>query len=190
MDDFSESFYQDHWEVVGMDVINIVKAFWHSSKLLRKLNHTNLVLIPKVSCLKNLLQYRLIALCNVSYKVLAKVLTNRLKMVMLKTKEDRVGMALKLDMAKAYDRVEWEFLLVMMAKLRVLCPNSEQHREGCLPQGVRDILNTYVVGSSQGINMTKSSIYYGSKVKKRDKKISERTLNIQSKVGFGKYLRL
>ncbi|KAM1338902.1 hypothetical protein ACFX13_038545 [Malus domestica] len=178
MDDFSESFYQDHWEVVGMDVINIVKAFWHSSKLLRKLNHTNLVLIPKVSCLKNLLQYRLIALCNVSYKVLAK------------TKEDRVGMALKLDMAKAYDRVEWEFLLVMMAKLRVLCPNSEQHREGCLPQGVRDILNTYVVGSSQGINMTKSSIYYGSKVKKRDKKISERTLNIQSKVGFGKYLRL
>ncbi|XP_068317101.1 uncharacterized protein [Pyrus communis] len=57
-------------------------------------------------------------------------------------------------------------------------------------QGVRDILNTYAAGSGQGINMTKNSIYYGSKVKKRDKKIIERTLNIQSKVGFGKYLGL
>lgn len=53
-DGFSRSFYQDHWEVVGNVVINIVKAFWHSGKLLKKLNHTNLVLIPKVSCPKKL----------------------------------------------------------------------------------------------------------------------------------------
>ncbi|XP_009349501.2 uncharacterized protein LOC103941042 [Pyrus x bretschneideri] len=57
-------------------------------------------------------------------------------------------------------------------------------------QGVRDILNIYAEGLGQEINMAKSSIYYGSKVKKWDKKIIERTLNIQSKVGFGKYLGL
>lgn len=51
-------------------------------------------------------------------------------------------------------------------------------------QGVRDILNTYTAGSGQEINMSKSSIFYGSKVKKWDKKNIERTLNIQSLTGF------
>ncbi|KAM1647853.1 hypothetical protein ACFX15_008842 [Malus domestica] len=81
-DGFPGSFYHDHWEVVGKDVVNMIKAFWHSGKLLRNLNHTNLVLIPKVACPKNMKQFRPIALCNVSYKILAKVLTNRLKRVM------------------------------------------------------------------------------------------------------------
>lgn len=27
LDGFSSSFYQDHWDVVGKDVVNIVKAF-------------------------------------------------------------------------------------------------------------------------------------------------------------------
>lgn len=61
--------------MVGKDVVNIVKAFWHSGSLLQKLNHTNLVLIPKVTCPKSMTQYWPIALCNVRYKVLAKVLT-------------------------------------------------------------------------------------------------------------------
>ncbi|KAM2092455.1 hypothetical protein TB2_030374 [Malus domestica] len=305
-DGFSGSFYQDHWEVVGGDVISTVKAFWKSGKLLKKLNHTNLVLIPKVACPKNMTQYRPIALCNVIYKILAKVLTNRLKRVMPKvisdnqsafvagkyiqdnilvvheilhslmhqTKEDRAGMALKLDMAKAYDRVEWGFLLIMMAKLGFdpvfcrwikECVSSTSYsilmngtpKGYILPQrglrqgdplspylfllcteglsalirkglemgalhgvkvtpkgmpithllfaddsvlfceatveearGVREILNSYAVGSGQEINMLKSSIFYGSKVKKQDKKDIERTLNIQSKAGFGKYLGL
>ncbi|KAM1555078.1 hypothetical protein PS1_007619 [Malus domestica] len=148
-DGFTGCFYQDHWDTVGKDVIRIIKAFWHSGKLIRELNHTNLVLIPKVKCPKNMTQYRPIALCNVIYKILAKVLTNRLKLVMPKVisenqsafvagkqiqdnilvvheilhsllhqkKDDQAGMAIKLDMAKAYDRVEWKFLLSMMAKL-------------------------------------------------------------------------
>ncbi|XP_070679310.1 uncharacterized protein [Malus domestica] len=233
-DGFSGSFYQDHWEVVGNDVTKTIKAFWHSGKLLKKLNHTNLVLIPKVSCPKSLLQYRPIALCNVCYKILAK------------TEEDRSGMALKLDMAKAYDRVEWEFLLVMMAKLGfdpMFCKRIKECVSTAsysilvngaptgyiLPQrglrqgdplslflfllcterfsalirnvlfcevtvedekGVREILNSYVAGSGQEINMTKSSIFYGAKVKKREKKLIENTLNIQSRMGFGKYLGL
>ncbi|CAN6579067.1 unnamed protein product [Malus baccata var. baccata] len=203
-DGFSGSFYQDHWEVVGTDVTKTIKALWHSGKLLKKLNHTNLVLIPKVSCPKSLVQYRLIALCNVCYKILAK------------TGEDQSGMALKLDMAKAYDRVEWEFFLVMMAKVgfdpmfckRIKeCVSTASYSilvNGLLrvisllfcevtvedAKGVREILNSYVAGSWQEINMTKNSIFYGAKVKKREKKLIENTLNIQSRMGFGKYLGL
>ncbi|KAM1277853.1 hypothetical protein ACFX2J_029945 [Malus domestica] len=149
LDGFSGCFYQDHWNTVGEDVVKIIKAFWHSGTLLRKLNHTNLVLIPKVRCPKNMAQYRPIALCNVIYKILAKVLTNRLKVVMPKVigdnqsafvagkqiqdnilvvhevlhsllhqrREDQAGMAIKLDMAKAYDRVEWNFLITIMSKM-------------------------------------------------------------------------
>ncbi|CAN6579645.1 unnamed protein product [Malus baccata var. baccata] len=148
-DGFSGCFYQDHWDTVGEDVVKIVKAFWHSGTLLRKLNHTNLVLIPKVKCPRNMTQYRPIALCNVIYKIFAKVLTNRLKLVMPKVigdnqsafvagkqiqdnilvvhevlhsllhqrREDQAGMAIKLDMAKAYDRIEWDFLISIMAKM-------------------------------------------------------------------------
>ncbi|KAM1551667.1 hypothetical protein ACFX10_043770 [Malus domestica] len=83
-DGFSGCFYQDHWGTVGTDVVKIVKAFWHSGSLLHKLNYTNLVLILKVKCPKNMTQYRPIALCNVIYKIIAKVLTNRLKKVMPK----------------------------------------------------------------------------------------------------------
>ncbi|KAM2136540.1 hypothetical protein ACFX1R_006290 [Malus domestica] len=146
---FSGCFYKYHWTIVGEDVVKTIKVFWHSGTLLRKLNHTNLVFIPKVKCPKNMTQFRPIALCNVSYKILAKVITNRFKKVMPNVigenqsafvagkqiqdnilvvheilhslnhqrKENHKGMAIKLDMAKAYDHVEWEFLLSMMIKL-------------------------------------------------------------------------
>ena len=55
---------------------------------------------------------------------------------------------------------------------------------------MRKILNSFAVGSGQEINLTKSFIYYGARVKKQDKKIIELTLNIQGKAGFGKYLGL
>ena len=87
-DGFSGSFYQDHWEVVGADVAHTIKAFWHSGRILKKLNHTDLVLIPKVACPKNITQFRPIALCNVWYKILAKILANRLKNVLPKVISD------------------------------------------------------------------------------------------------------
>ena len=79
---FTTVFFQDHWEVVGDDIIRMVQAFHHSRRLLKKINHTHIVLIPKVKAPRQMTELRLISLCNVVYKVIAKLLTKRLKYVM------------------------------------------------------------------------------------------------------------
>lgn len=75
-DGFIGSFYHKYWDVVGKDIVDMVKAFWFSGRLLRKLNRTHLVLIPKVPNPRRMTQLRPISLCNVVYKVIAKLMTN------------------------------------------------------------------------------------------------------------------
>ena len=66
-----------------------------------------------------------ISLCNVVYKIVAKMLPNRLKPILkgyfhgLKQKtHGRQGhVALKIDISKAYDRVNWEYLRLLMIKM-------------------------------------------------------------------------
>lgn len=49
---------------------------------MRGLNHTNITLIPKVSHPRSAADFDPTSLYNVSYKIIAKVLTNRLKRVL------------------------------------------------------------------------------------------------------------
>ena len=94
-------------------------------------------------------KFRLISLCNVIYKILSKVIANRLKPIINSIISDDQSafiadrlitdniliafkslhhmktqclgkegyMALKLDMSKAYDRVEWLFLEKILLKM-------------------------------------------------------------------------
>lgn len=121
----------------------------NSGTVPRNLNHTFLVLIPKVHSPRRVADFRPISLSNVFYNLVAKVLANRLKPLLpqlisdkqsafmskrlitdniliahetfhyLKSKRTgKMGyMALKLDMSKAYDRVEWVFLEKIMLRM-------------------------------------------------------------------------
>lgn len=60
--------------------MRLVLVILHCSVVLRELNL--IVLIPKCKAPKTLAEFSLISLCNVTYKVMSKVLVNKLKGVM------------------------------------------------------------------------------------------------------------
>lgn len=111
------------------------------------LNKTHIVLIPKKNNAERMVDFRPISLCNVVYKLVSKVLANRLKLFLdniisvnqsafipgrlitdnilvafemfhhMKNQKSAEGcLAMKLDMAKAYDRIEWDFLDAVLGK--------------------------------------------------------------------------
>lgn len=81
-DGFHAMFYQKNWDITRDSLYNLVSDFFNSGYLQEGLNDTNIVLIPKVQMLEKVSQLRPISLCNVAYKLVTKVLTNRLKRTM------------------------------------------------------------------------------------------------------------
>ena len=78
-DGFGAAFYQYHWPTIQMDVCSTVKLFFQDGKLLKQLNHTLIALIPKVANPTTTVQFRPISLCNRIYKIIAKILVNRMR---------------------------------------------------------------------------------------------------------------
>lgn len=141
-------FFQTYWHIVGPAVTSLVLSVLRSATISESLNKTFIVLIPKRKDPEHMTDFRPISLCNVVYKLISKVLANRLKVFLsqitsinqsaftpgrlitdnilvafemfhfMKNSTSGVGsFALKLDMAKTYDRVEWSFLRAVMVKM-------------------------------------------------------------------------
>ena len=142
-------FFQKYWTIIKNDVINAILSFFHSDKMLKAFNETLISLIPKVEHPVFVSQFRPISLCNVAYKIITKILVNRLKPILgqcisqnqsafvpgrqiidnvlmaheyiHRLNRKRNGkesyMAIKLDMSKAYDHVEWGLLAKIIEKM-------------------------------------------------------------------------
>ena len=80
-DGLTVAFWQRCWEIVKEDVLDMFKEFHEHNSFIKSLNHTFLVLLPKKGGVEDLGDYRPISLLGGLYKLLAKVLANRLKKV-------------------------------------------------------------------------------------------------------------
>lgn len=78
-DGFTGAFYHQHWEDVKTELMSEIKRFFTDDDFDDKLIQTNICLIPKVYPPTGMSEFRPIALCNVIYKVISKILINRLK---------------------------------------------------------------------------------------------------------------
>lgn len=142
-------FYSHFWHLINYEVVTSVKNFFKTGYLLKEMNQTNIVLIPKCEGANQIKQFRPIFLCNVSYKIISKIIANRLQPLLQKIispyqaaflkgrfihdnsiiaheilhsmryrKRGKVGwLAMKCDMEKAFDKVEWKFLLCILKNL-------------------------------------------------------------------------
>lgn len=81
---FQPYFFQTQWSVVGGDLCRFIKEVFANKQEVAEVNHSYLVLIPKVPKPECIHQFRPIGLCNVIYKTLTKILVNRLKPLMQK----------------------------------------------------------------------------------------------------------
>ncbi|GAU32101.1 hypothetical protein TSUD_358070 [Trifolium subterraneum] len=148
-DGFNPAFFQHFWGMCGEDIFQEVTGWLDRGFFPSSMNETNICLIPKCDRPNTMRDYRPISLCNVLYKMVSKVLANRLKFCLdscvseeqsafieggsitdnaliaieiihylkRKTRGYKGELALKIDISKAYDRVEWGFLKGMLTKM-------------------------------------------------------------------------
>jgi hypothetical protein len=78
-DGLNPAFYKRFWDPCGSEIFEANKQWLLQGRFPDDLNNTNIVLIPKVDNPTFMKDLRLISLCNVLYKIVSKVLANRLK---------------------------------------------------------------------------------------------------------------
>ena len=145
-DGFPIAFWSFSWDFVKDEVMGFFKDFFQNDQFVKSLNATFLVLVPKGSTVEDLKDLRPISLVGSLYKILLKVLANRIKSVMRLIisqsqnafvegrqildaalianeavdsilRRKEKGILCKLDIEKAYDHIRWDFILQTLERM-------------------------------------------------------------------------
>lgn len=143
-DGFGAIFYQSFWSIISNDVCNAVIEFFTKGGFPPCFNYNTIVLIPKNDNADTVEQFRRIALANFQFKIVTKILADRMSPIMksiiseeqrgfiqgrnirdcICTTSEAINLlhnscfggniAFKVDIAKSFDTIEWSFLLKVM----------------------------------------------------------------------------
>ncbi|XP_074302488.1 uncharacterized protein LOC141634059 [Silene latifolia] len=224
-------FFQSYWHEIGPQVTASVLEILRGNVSPERLNKTNIVLIPKKKAPDKIRNFRPISLCNVVYKLVSKVLANRLKMFLgdvvsenqsaftpgrlitdniltafevfhfMKNNRQTDGyMALKLDMGKAYDRVEWVFLQRVLLTMgfdtgwiqRVMACVTTVTFSATLQEadGVNNILRRYEAASGQLVSLEKTTVVFSRGVTRDQRSAVAARLGVMEVEEHARYLGL
>jgi len=144
LDGFGACFFQSYWDIVHKEVENAVLEFFTTGWLLPNFNANTIILIPKSPDADSIDNYRPIALANFKFKIISKILADRLAKILpnIISKEQRGfikgrnikacisltseainlldkkcfggNLALKIDVSKAFDTLRWDFLIKVL----------------------------------------------------------------------------
>ncbi|XP_043697111.1 uncharacterized protein LOC122647869, partial [Telopea speciosissima] len=146
-DGFGAGFYKHSWEVIGEELTHAVQWFFANSFMPRSINATFITLVPKSGDVSTFAGFRPIALCNLLYKIITKILSNRIQHVIgsvvshnqsafikgrsivdnilvchdivrgIEQKAANPTAVLKVDLHKAYDSLSRKFLFDVMGRM-------------------------------------------------------------------------
>ena len=81
-DGFNANFIKICWDVIKIDLLKIVSKSQRCSKIGGSTNSAFLALIPKEKGVKSFDRFWLISLSNIGYKIITKIMANRLKYIL------------------------------------------------------------------------------------------------------------
>ncbi|XP_023747217.1 uncharacterized protein LOC111895365 [Lactuca sativa] len=167
-DGFSFVFFKAFWSIIEKDVVRFVEDFFITSHFPKGCNSSFIALIPKITSRKFVSGFRPISPIGCQYKIIGKLLANRLSLVIgscispeqsafIKGRNILDGpvipneimewyrkrksklLVFKVDFEKAFDSLRWDFLDLMMEEMGF---GSKWRRwiEGCLMNARPSIL--------------------------------------------------
>lgn len=146
-DGFTGHFYSACWDTIKGDLVQAIHSFFRGHRLPASWTATHIFLLPKVPNATDISQLRPISLCNFNHKIISHILMKRVAVYLPsiiseeqtgfvpgRSMHDNIALAhdlvydldqkvpggnviVKLDMAKAYDRLSWGFLIRVMRAL-------------------------------------------------------------------------
>ncbi|XP_026417145.1 uncharacterized protein LOC113312622 [Papaver somniferum] len=145
-DGFPGSFYKYAWKVIGSELMEAMQYCWHNRYIPRGFNSNLLFLVPKIQGAKRAEYFRPIGLANFNFKIITRIITDRISKVIGRLISEQQGafikgrnihekivlaselvnelnckrrggnVRLKIDITQAYDSLSWDFLFEVLRR--------------------------------------------------------------------------